>query len=171
MIDYDFGCSLGPLQESNLESYRQARNDIRVRRWCRQYGLISERDQSLWYHRQNDDQRIAMFEVLKDGLSVGVCGLTDIDLINRRAEFSCYLYPEKMGQGLSKPALKTLFSWGFKSLGLNVIWGETFQGNHALHVFESLGMQVEGTRRDHYFREGKYIDSILLSIKRSEWTY
>ena len=52
---------------------------------------------------------------------------------------------------------------------LNVIWGETFEGNHAYDMFLKLGMKHEGTRRQFYFKEGKHIDAHLVSITRQEF--
>jgi RimJ/RimL family protein N-acetyltransferase len=100
---------------------------------------------------------------------LGVCGLTSIDLYNRHAEFSLYIAPQLQGDGLGTRALKTLLAYGFKTLGLNSIWGETFQGNHALKMFEQMGFKIEGSRRDFYFRDGKYIDAVLVSMQASEF--
>lgn len=170
MIDYGFGVSLDTLKWANADIYRQARNRPEIYKWCRQVGLISETDQTKWMQSQNDDSRIRMFEVIAKDL-VGVCGLTDIDLINRRAEFSLYIMPEYQGKGYSKPALQTLFTWGFKSLGLESIWGETFQGNHAAEIFKAMGMIFEGTRRNFYYKDGQFINADLFSILRSEWKH
>jgi diamine N-acetyltransferase len=104
-----------------------------------------------------------------DASLVGVVGLTGVDLVNRRGEFSCYIDPDKQGMGFGTRALKVLFAYGFDVLGLNLIWGETFQDNPAAKVFEKLGMTKHGVRPDFYFREGKFIDAHLYGLRRSEW--
>ena len=100
---------------------------------------------------------------------VGVCGLTDIDWINRRAEFSLYVAPEQHRKGLGHRALNLLFAEGFGTLNLNLIWGETFKGNPAAIMFLKAGMKKEGTRREFYYRNGIYTDAILYSIRRDEF--
>lgn len=100
---------------------------------------------------------------------VGVCGLTDIDLVSRRAEFSLYIAPELHGQKLGRHALNLLLATGFDDLGINVIWGESFDGNPAKHLFRKLGMTSEGIRRQFYFKEGRFIDAELFSITAAEW--
>lgn len=100
-----------------------------------------------------------------------MCGLTSIDHLHQRAEFSLYVGPQYRKRGYAKETLKTLFSYGFVALNLNCIWGETFDGNPAAKIFESVGMVREGTRRDFYFKKGKFIDCHLYSVKRSEWAY
>jgi RimJ/RimL family protein N-acetyltransferase len=174
MITYDEvpGVGLIPLEKRRIEVYRTWRNRPEIRKWCRQYDLISERDQELWFEWQNDDPNTHMFEVMEvpdkiyDG--IGVCGLTSCDLINRRAEFSLYIAPTYQGEGLGSKALKALLLFGFNSLNLNLIWGECFDGNPALKMFEKLGFQSDGIRRDFYFRDGQYIDAHLVSIKKLE---
>jgi len=172
MIDFKYGVVLEPISQENLEIMRNQRNDSEIRRWCRQAGLISEIDQHEWFIRQNDDPKISMFEVHNSSEEiVGVCGLTDLDMLNRRAEFSLYIIRKYQLQGFSCKALKTLFTHGFRDLNLNVIWGETFEGNPAAGVFEKIGMVHEGTRRDFYFKNGKYLNAHLYSVKAKEWTF
>ena len=98
-----------------------------------------------------------------------MCGLTSIDYINSRAEFSLYIGHSYQRQGFAKDALKALLEVAFNEVNLNGVWGETFEGNHALNLFEKLGMKKEGTRRQFYFKGGKYIDAHLVSITREEW--
>lgn len=146
------------------------RNDRRIWAWCRQNTLISDMQQQRWIEAQDLDPTIKMFAIRPGGGGlVGVCGLTDIDHINQRAEFSLYIGPEYQRKGYAKRALSELLSHGFFDLNLNVIWGETFDQNPAIRLFESLGMVKDGTRRDHYFKGGKFIDCHLYSLRRSEW--
>lgn len=168
MIDFGHGVTLDALKRADLETLRNWRNDPRIWRWCRQNDLISDVQQEQWFDRIQVDPTIRMYGIYAGSL-VGACGLTSLDLLNRRAEFSLYICPEQQGKGLSKPALCTLFEHGFMDFGLNSIWGETFDGNPAASIFESLGMKKEGTRREFYFRNGRFIDCHLYSVLRSEW--
>lgn len=149
---------------------RQWRNNPKIWKWCRQYDLISEVDQERWFEKQASDPSISMYGVCdQHGHLIGVCGFTSIDLINRRAEFSLYIAPDKHGNGYGKKALLALFSHGFMNFGLNCIWGETFENNPAINLFESIGMKQEGTRRDFYYRDGHFIGAHLYSLLRPEW--
>ncbi len=134
--------------------------------------------QNRWFNEQSANPTIKMYKSLltfegdkkPSPVPVGVCGLTSIDMTNRRAEFSLYTAPQYQGYALGLKTLLCLLTHGFLNLGLNLIWGEVFDGNPALEKFESLGFKREGIRRDFYFRDGKYIDAHLISIKASEWT-
>lgn len=174
MIDYNFEVELHPIEDDyHLELMRLARNDPEIRMWCRQVGLISQRDQKKWFERQNDDPTMQMFQITDcECALLGVCGLTSIDHINSRAEFSCYILPEEQGNGYCTKALKTLFSYGFYQLNLNQIWGEVFQGNPALKIFkEKLGMTEDGILRNFYYKNSVYINAHRVSIMRNEWKH
>ncbi len=100
---------------------------------------------------------------------VGVCGFTSIDYVNSRAEFSLYVSPEAQRNQIGTKGLRVLLEHGFKNHGFNVIYGEVFKGNPALGMFLTMGFVDEGTRREFYFRDGQFIDAIMISMKRSEW--
>ncbi len=124
-----------------------------------------------WYKNQVFDAKLSMFVVLDhQSRMCGVCGLTDIDMINRRAEFSCYIDPMLQGAGLGSITLKTLFMHGFKDLGLNRIWGETFVDNPAFDLFtKRLGMEHEGSRKGYYYVDGRFVDCHLVSIDSAKF--
>lgn len=169
MIDFKRGVSLRPVEQSDLPAMRRWRNDYRIWSWCRQNSLINERSHLAWYEWQATAADVKMFMVIKDEKGVGVCGLTSIDLANRRAEFSCYVAPDCQNGGIGRAALLTLFEHGFVDLGLNMIWGETFEGNPAFNLFNSIGMKTEGVRRNFYWKDGRYLNAILVSMSADEF--
>ena len=165
--------SLAPLDSTDCEQIREWRNDYSIWRWTRQNDLISDVDQTAWFERQAKDPTIRMYKLVQTvgdhAQTVGVCGLTSIDHANSRAEFSLYIAPKFQKQGLGSRGLSVLLRHGFMNLGLNLIWGETFDGNPAAQMFEKLGFQKEGTRRQFYWKDGRFIDAHLYSITRAEW--
>lgn len=165
--------SLEALDSTDIGLIRSWRNNYEIWRWCRQVGPISDAEQVRWFNRQSEDPTIRMYKLAvrteKEIKAVGVAGLTSIDQLNRRAEFSLYVCPEMQRHGLGKRFLSLLFAHGFDHLGLNVIWGETFDQNPAAKMFEKLGMLHEGTRRQFYWRDGRFIDAHLYSITAEDW--
>jgi len=166
MIDSGYGVELRGIVPSDTDKFFEWRNDKKVWKWCRQNSPLSEASHKMYWSKIGADR---FFGIYKDGEAVGCTGLTSIDYVNSRAEFSLYIGPEHQGQRLGEKALKTLVTWAFEYLNMNSIWGESFDGNPALKVFDKIGMKRDGVRRDFYFREGKYIDAHLISIKRDEW--
>jgi UDP-4-amino-4,6-dideoxy-N-acetyl-beta-L-altrosamine N-acetyltransferase len=168
MIDFGYGVVLAPLNKKNNEHYNRWRNNREIWKWCRQFDVISLDHQDAWYDSQSKDPTIRMYQVQTKDKLVGVCGLTDINHVNQHAEFSLYIAPGEHGKGYGKAALNTLVDHGFNNLNLHHIFGETYDGNPAAKMFESVGFKFEGTRRQYYFRDGKFIDAHLYSILRSE---
>lgn len=177
MLEYGQGVGLRRLEKRDLAKLFEWRNDKEIMKWTRQCAPLHWANHESWFENQSQDPKISMFAILalwnkengNDYEMVGVVGLTDIDLVNRRAEFSCYIAPDSQKKGFGKMALKTLFNYGFTVLGLNQIWGETFEGNPASKTFEEVGMTKHGTRPDFYFRDGKFISADLYGIGASAW--
>jgi len=175
MINYGFGCELGPLDRVYMNRIRHWRNDERVWKWCRQFTVLNEHEHERWFDAQAMDRSIKMYAVHRANPAssgdtmCGVTGLTSIDPVNRRAEFSLYIAPDTQKKGLGRSALATLLTHGFQDLGLNLIWGETFEGNHAARMFSEMGFVKEGTRRQFYFRNGGFVGAHLFSITGEEW--
>lgn len=174
MIDYFHGVTLRRLDPDNTDEIATTydwRNDIKIKQWCRQREPLHPTGHKAWFHSQAVDPKVSMYAIDAYDLEdmVGVCGLTDIDHINSRAEFSCYIGPEYWRRGYAKSALKTLFTHGFKELNLHCIWGECFEANPAINLFLGLGMLLEGTRRSYYYKNNRYIDAHLVSLTREDF--
>jgi len=173
MIDHGYGVTLDVIPDDIevLKKLINWRNDPNIWKYCRQADLITWQHHMNWYDNHSFNNSNHMYLIKSDREPVGVCGLTSIDLINRRAEFSCYVGCEHQRSGYAKRALKTLFRHGFEALNLHLIYGETFLGNPALAFFKSLGMVEEGVRRDFYYKSGRYIDAAIISLKRDEFVF
>lgn len=160
--------SLRRIKPEDLAPAFEARNDPSVYTWCRQNAPLHWANHLDWYNWQAKEPSVSMFTIELGSSFAGVCGLTDIDLVNSRAEFSLYISPKRQRAGLGENALILLLDYGFDVLGLNRIWGEVFDGNDkALHIFKKLGFLKEGIRREFYYRGGRHIDAHLVSINRA----
>lgn len=165
--------SLSP--EIPLESARQARNNWDVFKWCRQVSPISPEEQQYWFDTldRNKNRMFSIYwnasDITNDDIWVGVCGLTNIDWVHKKGEFSLYIEPGCRGNGYARDALCALINHGFRDLNLERIWGEMFEDNPAENLFLSLGMKLEGALRNSYYKNGEYIGSYIFSILRDEW--
>jgi len=172
MIDHKMGVQLRKLGKQDIEPTFRWRNTPDIYKWCRQYEPLSDIKHTQWFEHQALDPSIEMYAITKPSKPlIGVCGLTSIDTINRHAEFSLYIGPEHAGEGAGEAALRTLVAHGFHGLNLNMIWGEVFDDNPALHMFERVGFQRDGFRRDMFYRGGKYIGTHMISLVRGEWIH
>ena len=179
---------LDVIKEQNIEWFRQQRNLPEMRKYYREWKEISSDQQASWYkergnntnpnhvyfeiHAINEEDRSDEFELgsFVDRTLVGCIGLHYMDWRLRAGEFSIFIAQDTHGRGLGKDALITLFDYGFKEMNLHKIWAEVFDNNSAIHLYtKSLGMHNDGLLRDTYFCDGKYGNSIMLSMLEDEW--
>ena len=166
------------MDSSDIYLIRCWRNDYDIWKWCRQNDFISDFEQREWFDKQAKDPAIKMYKIVLSGKNdkeedtlkiVGVCGFTSINPWCRRAEFSLYIAPAYQKNGFAEQAMKLLLGHGFDNLGFHLIYGEVFEGNPASKLFNDLGFYFDGTRRDFYFRDGKFIDADIISMTEFEW--
>jgi RimJ/RimL family protein N-acetyltransferase len=65
--------------------------------------------------------------------------------------------------------VRLLVKHGFETLNLNRIYLQVFANNpRAIRAYEKAGFIHEGRKRQAEFRDGQYIDVLLMSILRDE---
>jgi RimJ/RimL family protein N-acetyltransferase len=98
--------------------------------------------------------------------SVGLVVVPD----HQRAELGYWLGQPFWGQGLTTEAARELVRYGFAELGLNRIFATHFGRNPASgRVMQKIGMQYEGTQRQHVIKWGRFEDFKMYGILRSEF--
>jgi RimJ/RimL family protein N-acetyltransferase len=110
---------------------------------------------------------------LKTNEPIGACGLLYTNWINRSSDFSFYigyndLYIDEV---YAFDAANTLIKYGFEDLNLNKIWMELYEYDlKKLDFFkENFNFHVDGKLRQNAFSEGRYWDSFIISILKSEF--
>lgn len=77
----------------------------------------------------------------------------------------------KWGKGFGTDALKTLVKYVFMHLNAERVFLTPRIGNkRAIHVYEKAGFRREGILRHFEKFEGKWVDCVMMSILRSEFT-
>lgn len=99
-----------------------------------------------------------------DGVPVGIIGLLDIDLKNRKAEEYIMLgNADSRGKGLAKKAGILNQIYGFNELGLNKIFAYTEVENiSALSLYLKRGFKIEGVLKEDLIYNGRRVDRYLL---------
>lgn len=84
---------------------------------------------------------------------------------------TCYmLSPSYWNKGFMKEVLSAVLNYAFDTIGLNRVQAEVFDGNAAFeHVLKKAGFQFEGTMRQKYYKNGKFIDTALYAIIRDDF--
>lgn len=104
----------------------------------------------------------------EDGLIVGTIGIRPV-AAHRHAEFGYMIAREQWGGGIATEAARRIVAFGFDDLGLHRIHASYAPANPASgRILEKLGFIREGTLRQHYHRDGDYVDAIVMARLRSD---
>jgi RimJ/RimL family protein N-acetyltransferase len=167
---------LRAIEEDDLPRYVKWFNDPEMIQGLNQFIPMSLKEEQQWFEdmlKREPIERSLAIEIKKgdEWLHVGGCGLFDFDHRARRAEFGITIGEKKYwDQGFGTEATQLILGFGFETLNLERIGLCVFEDNErALHVYEKIGFVVEGKLRKHRFHDGKYYDTILMSILREEW--
>ena len=106
---------------------------------------------------------------LKTNLPVGAAGLLYINWIIRSADFSFYIGDDNKyigNDGIAKESAKLLIDYGFNNLNLHKIWMELYEfDSQKINFFKNdFDFKQDGLLRDNCFEDGRYFDSLILSL-------
>ena len=111
------------------------------------------------------------FVITFEGRPVGRIGLNGF----RRRDRICSLYlyigePAFWGRGYAQDALMALLSHAFDRLDLHQVELWTLAANaRVIRVYERCGFVREATLRDRSWKDGGFVDRVVMSVTREEF--
>ena len=99
--------------------------------------------------------------------SIGYCSLTNLDPINGHAELTVMVNDWTDKDVIKQLIIKQVL-FCIDELRLQKVWTEVYESNSIKLIYEDLGFIAEGVRKEQKFIQGKYIDTIVLSILDKE---
>jgi diamine N-acetyltransferase len=138
---------------------------------------LSHAMEEKWFDHQMENSptsnQILAIETLvgNEWVHIGNCGLHNIEQVNNVAEFGIMIGEKDFwNKGLGREAAKLILKHGFEDLNLNRIYLYVFATNpRAMKSYEAVGFIKEGVLRQGVYKNGHYIDLIVMSILHSEW--
>lgn len=162
---------LRPLEREDLKQLRDWRNDPEIFSRVREHRLLGMEDQEYWFNSLIRDSRNMMFGVMDEERFIGVCGLTHVDWVGRKAEVSIYIGDARFrGKGYGSMVLGLLADYAFGECNLNRLWAEVFESNEiSARLFRKAGYASEGKMRKHAYKNKRFLDSEIFGLLREEW--
>ncbi len=164
------------IEIDDLPIIQKWRNDDRLRKYFREYRDFSLTQIKDWYFKMISDNNFEMFVIvnLKVDEVIGVAGITYIDWPNKHGDIHFYIGKNAswIDKEYSPIAIKLILNYGYNILNLNKLWAEIYEiDKKKLIFFKELGFKVDATLREHYFFNGKYYDSHILSLLKKDINY
>ncbi len=102
---------------------------------------------------------------------IGTTGFHEIDWRNRHGEFGIVIGAKEFwNRGFGADAVRTLVGFGFGELNLERIMLRVYDDNlRAIRCYEKAGFTLEGRLRRDRYHNGRYSDTLLMGVLRSEW--
>jgi len=158
-----------------IKKWRNAQMEI-----LRQWKPLTDYNQEKWFQEISESNNQVIFSIIifnKGNIKkfIGYCGLVNIDHINKKAELSFLVDPERVTKRkIYKEdfvsALNAICNYGFNQLNLNKIFTETFCfRKYHIEILKEYGFKKEGILRENQYINGKYCDSIIHSILKKEF--
>ena len=111
------------------------------------------------------------FVITVEGRPVGRIGLNKFSRRDRRC--ALYLFigePELWGRGYARDAVMALLDFAFGRLDLHMVELWTLAANdRVIGVYERCGFRREATLRERSWKDGTWVDHVVLSVTREEF--
>ncbi len=164
------------LELSDVDTIMGYFNDFEMRQylafaWPVSSGQEEDWVRSTWERRKNQTGFVFGIEALDTGELIGTCNLDINDWIVGSSSLGIALGRRYTDKGCGTEAMQLLLWFGFHVMNLNRVELEVLESNtRAIHVYEKLGFQLIGRRRQRRYRAGRHEDGILMDLLRKEWT-
>lgn len=160
--------SLVPLSAEDAADFHLWQNDPRLRdltmgyRWPVQRQSVEE-----WIDGLRHKQDRAVYGIRAGGQLAGMVNLYAMDFPNRACELGVFVAQADgfRGPDLCRIAVALLVDYAFSGFNMHRVTVEILAINHPVRdVAESLGFQLEGTKRAAHFADGAYWDVLLYGM-------
>lgn len=102
---------------------------------------------------------------------IGIIGIHRIDWTHRHGDVSVVIgEADHRGKGIAVETIGLVVAHGFEKLNLHKLTAGMWATNvGSRRSFEKNGFVLEGTLRESFWCEGRWVDEIRLGLLRSEW--
>jgi len=164
---------LRPLEREDAPVIAPWINDPELRRMFRINRPMNVQAEIEFIERTSTSEHNLMLGiVLKDqDRLIGLTGFHEIDFRNRHCMFGIFIgEKEFQGQGHGTAATRLIVGHAFGTMNLNRVQLMVYEYNErAIGVYTRVGFKKEGVLRQENYRQGRYWDTLVMSILREEW--
>jgi len=160
------------IEKEDLLLLQKWRNNEKLRRYFREHREFSIQQKLDWYNKMINDDRFYMFMLEHKQESIGVAGLTYVDWVNRHADVHFYIGKDSrwIDDVHAPSSINIILDYGFNTINMNKLWAEIYEvDTKKLYFFQNLGFEIDAKLREHYYYNGKYHTSFILSLLKRDY--
>jgi RimJ/RimL family protein N-acetyltransferase len=159
-------------EPADIDALYIQKNDPEVARLLGGFSTgYSREDLRHWmeHHRTRRDE-VLWTIAAADGACLGHVGLYGIDYRIRTAEFAIMIGERSaQGKGIGRRCTTFVVEYAFSQLNLNRVSLQVLESNErAIKLYRSVGFIEEGRLRQAQYKDGRYLDVVVMSVLRSE---
>ena len=147
-------------------------NDPETRKFTGAKFPVSKIEHEPWFKTKATDRYNKTFGIqMRDTDQViGIVGNTDYDCLNRTSCLFIYIGEKTFrSRGLGKEALDLMIDFCFDTLNVRKVYAYLFEYNLASRrIFEKCDFQLEGTLKEHWYKDGQYHDVLIMGRVRPD---
>jgi len=174
---YGDGIRLRAPEREDIPHFTAWVNDPEVRAGLLLVLPMSKAEEENWYEamltRPAAEHPMTIEIEQPDGtwLAIGNCGFHNMDWRCHSSEVGILIGEKPFwNQGYGTKAMHLLLKHGFETLNLHRIYLHVFANNpRAIRSYVKTGFVHEGILRHDMYKDGKYIDVMVMSVLRDDW--
>lgn len=117
-----------------------------------------------------DKTKPNFYSILVESNMVGYFRTSNYSRLNRSIYIGADLHPNFWGQGIGYKSYSQFLPYLFETYNLNKISLEVLStNNRAIKLYNKLGFNTDGVKRQEVYKNEKFVDSILMSILKNEY--
>jgi len=161
--------SLRPVMESDYPLIRQWMNHPEIWRYMDYEEPYSLQDVREDIERSREEGQ--PFAILVGDRPIGRIGLNQFRRRDRICSFHMFIgEPAYWGKGYARDAVMALLSYAFERFDLHQVELWTLaDNNRAVGTYERCGFVLEGRLRERSWKEGHWVDHVVMSVNREEF--
>lgn len=162
-----------PLGENSFDLTFKWVNNQELRLFTGTRFPVSKYEHEVWFKAKATDKynKTYAIQLVETNQIIGLIGNSDYDPINRLTKLFIYIgETEKRAKGLGQEAYALFSDFCFKELNVHKVYSYLYSYNKAsIHMHEKCGFILEGELKQHWFKDGRYHDVIVMGrIKEND---
>ena len=124
-----------------------------------------------WFDSIQDNDSVKYWIIKFDGVKIGLINICDIDYKNKRCSWAYYIGDTSFrGKGIATLLECNIYDYVFDDLNLNKLCCEVLTFNEkVISIHEKFGSAIEGTLKQHIYKNGEFFDIVTMGITRDKW--